>query len=102
MPNLHIDGGAELESYVVVADFFFNVTATTEIYTYGHPLTLHDALPISARRPPARPRVCLVSPKLRRPNPIPRRRNWCPSPARSYAAFRPQRRRLLQIGRAHV
>src|SRR3546814_13750085 len=26
--------------------FFFNETATTEIYTYGHPLSLHDALPI--------------------------------------------------------
>src|SRR2546427_13255743 len=29
--------------------FFFNDTATTEIYT----LSLHDALPISARRPAA-------------------------------------------------
>src|SRR3546814_3980497 len=29
--------------------FFFNDTATTEIYTYGHTLSLHDALPISAR-----------------------------------------------------
>src|SRR3546814_3719311 len=28
--------------------FFFNDTATTEIYTYGHTLSLHDALPISA------------------------------------------------------
>src|SRR3546814_2312266 len=27
--------------------FFFNDTATTEIYTYGHTLSLHDALPIS-------------------------------------------------------
>src|SRR3546814_17610303 len=27
--------------------FFFNVTATTEIYTYRHTLSLHDALPIS-------------------------------------------------------
>src|SRR3546814_11825759 len=26
--------------------FFFNVTATTEIYTYLHTLSLHDALPI--------------------------------------------------------
>src|SRR3546814_17254038 len=24
----------------------FNATATTEIYTYGHTLSLHDALPI--------------------------------------------------------
>src|SRR3546814_10992909 len=29
--------------YVV---FFFNDTATTESYTYGHTLSLHDALPI--------------------------------------------------------
>src|SRR3546814_20354748 len=28
--------------------FFFNDTATTEIYTYGHTLSLHDALPIWA------------------------------------------------------
>src|SRR3546814_16504032 len=27
---------------------FFNDTATTDIYTYGHTLSLHDALPISA------------------------------------------------------
>src|SRR3546814_9329954 len=26
--------------------FLFNDTATTEIYTYGHTLSLHDALPI--------------------------------------------------------
>src|SRR3546814_14358058 len=26
--------------------FFLNDTATTEIYTYGHTLSLHDALPI--------------------------------------------------------
>src|SRR5256885_5482979 len=32
--------------------FFFNDTATTEIYT----LSLHDALPISRRRPDAGPR----------------------------------------------
>src|SRR3546814_16142366 len=41
--------------------FFFNETATTEIYTYVHTLSLHDALPIVATerqaakltRPPA-------------------------------------------------
>src|SRR3546814_16073044 len=26
--------------------FFFNDPSTTEIYTYGHPFALHDALPI--------------------------------------------------------
>src|SRR3546814_1763020 len=30
--------------------FLFNATATPEIYTYCHTLSLHDALPISARR----------------------------------------------------
>src|SRR6187431_3800153 len=30
--------------------FFFNDTATTEIYTTVHTLSLHDALPISKRR----------------------------------------------------
>src|SRR5258705_4275194 len=35
---------------VVMLFFFFNDTATTEIYT----LSLHDALPISRHRPPSR------------------------------------------------
>src|SRR3546814_5724676 len=30
--------------------FFFNETATTEIYTYEHTLSLHDALPIYCPR----------------------------------------------------
>src|SRR5213076_3624485 len=38
--------------------FFFNDTATTEIYTVGNTLSLHDALPISlpCRRSPTRTR----------------------------------------------
>src|SRR3546814_2613175 len=32
--------------------FFFNDTATTEIYTYGHTLSLHDALPICQHADP--------------------------------------------------
>src|SRR3712207_9456405 len=36
--------------YFASSFFFFNDTATTEIYT----LSLHDALPISGRRPPPR------------------------------------------------
>src|SRR5438093_13325283 len=47
--------------------FFFNDTATTEIYT----LSLHDALPISARTPPRWPR----RPAARRG---PRARSSCP------------------------
>src|SRR3546814_10398691 len=31
--------------------FLFNDTATTEIYTYLHTLSLHDALPISSALP---------------------------------------------------
>src|SRR3546814_12219528 len=31
----------------LVVLFVFNDTAATEIYTYGHTLSLHDALPIS-------------------------------------------------------
>src|SRR3546814_6692740 len=30
----------------MLVSFFVNETATTEIYTYGHTLSLHDALPI--------------------------------------------------------
>src|SRR3546814_17971276 len=30
--------------------FLFHDTATTEIYTYSHTLSLHDALPISLQR----------------------------------------------------
>src|SRR3546814_593954 len=43
---------------VMVATFFFNVTATTEIYTDRHTLSLHDALPISATR--LQPRVAVL------------------------------------------
>src|SRR3546814_19205072 len=41
----------ECPSFVVFS-FFCTDTATTEIYTYGHTLSLHDALPISPRRSP--------------------------------------------------
>src|SRR5260370_36323109 len=47
--------------------FFFNDTATTEIY----PLSLHDALPISSPSPPT-----IQAP----PSPIPRRSTAAPSP----------------------
>src|SRR3712207_8026944 len=41
--------------------FFFNDTATTEIYT----LSLHDALPISSRAPVARTQAPLHKPRKR-------------------------------------
>src|SRR3546814_11685361 len=37
---------------VVTVCIFFNDTATTDIYTYVHTLSLHDALPISSRSAP--------------------------------------------------
>src|SRR5258707_11222914 len=43
--------------------FFFNDTATTEIYT----LSLHDALPISRRNSTSRPLINVVT---RRPHPF--------------------------------
>src|SRR3546814_7610364 len=35
--------------HCAILSFFFNDTATTENYPDGHTLSLHDALPISAR-----------------------------------------------------
>src|SRR6266851_9656245 len=58
--------------------FFFNDTATTEIYT----LSLHDALPISAARWPPGPRQCRrtcgsgkAAARGGRPRPMARRRS---------------------------
>src|SRR3546814_16380277 len=49
--------------------FFFNDSATTEIYTYLHTLSLHDALPISAWRRPwnarSRPATAAAQRRLR-------------------------------------
>src|SRR2546429_2359188 len=42
-----------LSTYILSFFFFFNDTATTEIYT----LSLHDALPISGRRAAHRPQA---------------------------------------------
>src|SRR3546814_7503531 len=47
--------------------FFFNDTATTEIYTYWHTLSLHDALPI-ARRARGRRRRPSSSARIRAPS----------------------------------
>src|SRR3546814_20554753 len=35
-------------SFRMFVTFFFNDTSTPEIYTYGHTLSPHDALPISS------------------------------------------------------
>src|SRR3546814_15430733 len=52
--------------------FFFNDTATTEIYTYWHTLSLHDALPIYI------PHIAIVHTQLFFSEGIdqPRRRRW--------------------------
>src|SRR5213076_3591969 len=47
--------------------FFFNDPATTEIYTVGNTLSLHDALPICCRS--VRRREGAASPVRRRPVP---------------------------------
>src|SRR3546814_1050908 len=43
---------------------YFNDTATTEIYTYGHTLSLHDALPIAHGRGRGGKRFLEVNEKL--------------------------------------
>src|SRR3546814_2647850 len=48
--------------------FFFNDTATTEIYTYLHTLSLHDALPISGPLTVLALRRTPINPALFRPN----------------------------------
>src|SRR3546814_4635647 len=40
--------------------FFFNDTATTEIYTYCHTLSLHDALPIYIHLIQGTPLLCIL------------------------------------------
>src|SRR3546814_1153957 len=51
--------------------FFLNDTATTEIYTYGHTLSLHDALPISWRGREGRDRLSPTRQTTRRRTPAP-------------------------------
>src|SRR3546814_12506755 len=44
--------------------FFFNNTATTEFYTYLHPLSLHYAFPISLRSPFWADRECRAANRI--------------------------------------
>src|SRR3546814_3730247 len=60
---------------------FFNETATTEIYTYGHTLSLHDALPICSYRIHPRPSTRRAG--LRRPFPVVLRSGLRPIPTTS-------------------
>src|SRR3712207_7673188 len=61
--------------------FFFNDTATTEIYT----LSLHDALPISTRSSPARSTSASFGPAARSTSPRRRTTRCARSCARSSA-----------------
>src|SRR3712207_8252849 len=65
--------------------FFFNDTATTEIYT----LSLHDALPISGERPQALPDPCCRA----QPRPADAPADWGRNPEGS-------RREQLEIDRS--
>src|SRR3546814_397942 len=49
--------------------FFFSETGTNDIYTYGHTLALHDALPISRSFPPPTPPSVRGSPAIRNSRP---------------------------------
>src|SRR3546814_18010444 len=92
---------------------FFNDTATTEIYTYGHTLSLHDALPISSPCRSER-RSNLVPLRIGRPGRSgfaagtnqPRRRGGAARTRQArlmrFSPFVPPRRPLFEIGRAHV
>src|SRR5881397_4131451 len=53
----------QLKVHLLVYFFFFNDTATTEIYTAQYTLSLHDALPISSppHHRPGWPPVCAPS-----------------------------------------
>src|SRR5213596_1132846 len=78
--------------------FFFNDTATTEIYTRPYTLSLHDALPISVRaerraRLPHRDAIPRRDPRRRRQPPCariihsvsrPRAANRCPAASQWY------------------
>src|SRR3712207_7652021 len=72
---------------VVSAFFFFNDTATTEIYT----LSLHDALPISPRAGPRRrARPLLAPPDLPRPTRL-------QGPQTRLPELRPERRLPVRV-----
>src|SRR3546814_3524724 len=75
--------------------FFFHDTATTEIYTYGHTLSLHDALPIwrgHATRTAARSAAAAPPPRLREPAADPTPAAAPSRGRRQPAAVRPGRR----------
>src|SRR3546814_9212376 len=57
-------------------DFFCNDTATTDIYTYCHTLSLHDALPISCTSHRPQPRRNIVPSWVQRSGVLPTKVRW--------------------------
>src|SRR3546814_13320145 len=75
--------------------FFFHTPATTEIYTYLHPLSLHASLPISHPRGPAEWRASAAAhscsrAKARRAASFPDRYNSGPAAVPVGSGQRPQ------------
>src|SRR3546814_14939829 len=60
---------------LLIFKFFFKDTATPEIYTYCHTLSLHDALPICHRRHCFLPLAVVYPTRLAQANSSPRRRD---------------------------
>src|SRR3712207_7005995 len=75
--------------------FFFNDTATTEIYT----LSLHDALPISSRRHPM-PVHHYRAPTVARTRSSPRRSVTCRPPGTPMTA--PEDRKSTRLNSSHA
>src|SRR2546422_2954013 len=78
--------------------FFFNDTATTEIYT----LSLHDALPISPRSARATTRSATARPRRRAPRPPPRRATPCARPRRRTTRARSEEHTSELQSRLHL
>src|SRR2546430_11305959 len=76
--------------------FFFNDTATTEIYT----LSLHDALPIS-RNSVATPPAALLAPLLASRRPGTSAAAAPPSPLRRPAPLDPRDRKSTRLNSSH-
>ncbi len=81
-----MDGSRCTALYQIPFNFFFNDTATTEIYT----LSLHDALPIYRFRVPYMARMIKVTLPLEN------------MPAFSWETFALVEGEAKEIGRAHV
>src|SRR5690349_23137586 len=76
--------------------FFFNATATTEIYT----LSLHDALPISGARVAARREEAGAFPRAQRRRSDPEAARQRPD--EGVPAFRRQDRKSTRLNSSHV